>query len=406
MRVRFSLLVLVLVMASARGAELTTIKGDVVKGDVVSVSDKEVVLLQDGKRINQPLADVLKIDLREAGKLPPGTPYSRIELTDGTILNCSKVSIKGKATALTTLAGATVEVPLSTLSNVLLKAQVDANRKDWTARVRAKRGKDVMVLFDGGKAANIDCTLGEGTKDGDGIEYAIKVGEIVKSGERKFTDLHGLIFKSALPAGAPAVVCKLLDAFEDVVMVSSVGLKDGNVDVTTPAGARITYKAEQVTRLDYSKGKLDYLSDLDPVSTKSSSPLDEVGNEQRHIYKDSNVGNPDLGDISLGTKTYKKGLTLRPQVELVYDLKGEYNEFSARVGIDDKVPIAEGPVELIIDGDGRVLKTIKFSDKDARKFEDVKLNLKNVQRLRIEVKSAGRIDNIKHMALGDAKVSK
>jgi hypothetical protein len=406
MSVRFSLLALFLMAASLRGAEVLTLKGDVVKGELVSVSDKEIVLLQEGKRVNQPLADVLKIDLREVGKVPGGTSYSRIELTDGTTLNGSKLTIKGKTATFTLLAGPVVELPLNTVANVLLKAEVAANQKDWKERTKAKRGKDVMVVSDAGKPRNLDCTLGDGTAAGDGIEYAIRIGEATRSGTRKFADLHGLIFKSALPGGAPPVACKLFDTSEDVVMVSSVGLKEGNVSVTTPAGARITFKAENVARLDYSSGRRDYLSDLDPVNVKRSSPLDEEGNEQQHIYKDSNIGNPDLGDISLGGVTYKKGLTLRPQVELTYDLKGQYVEFSAVIGIDDKVPTAEGPVELIIEGDGRVLKTVKFSDRDARKFEAVKLNIRNVERLRIQVKSGGRIDNIKHMALGDAKVSK
>ncbi len=407
MRARFSLLALFLAVAVGRGAELTTIKGEVVKGDVVSVTDKEIVLVQDGKKISQPLADVVKIDLRDAGKIAAGTVYSRVELTDGTVLNCSKVAIKVKEVELTLLAGPAVKVPLGTLANVLLKAQVEAHRIDWKSRVRAARGKEVLVLFRGGKAANLPSTLGDGTEEGDGIQYAITIpGVESKSSVRKLSETHGLIFKHQLVAGAASPVCKLLDTSEDVVMVSSVGLKEGNVAVTTPTGARITYKAETVSRLDYSAGKLDFLSDLDTVSVKQSSVLDEEGNEQRHVYKDSNMGNPDLGDISLGGVAYKKGLTLRPQVELVYDLQGNYGELSAVIGIDDKVPTAEGPIELVIEGDGRALKTIKFSDKDARKFEVVKVNIKNVLRLRILVRSAGKFDNMKHMALGDAKVSK
>ena len=69
MPVRSSFLILVLLASAGWAAELTTLKGDLVKGDVVGISDKEVVLAHEGMRVNRPLAEVLKINFRDAGKI-------------------------------------------------------------------------------------------------------------------------------------------------------------------------------------------------------------------------------------------------------------------------------------------------------------------------------------------------
>jgi hypothetical protein len=403
--VRCSLLAFLLVVSAASGADLTVLKGDVIKGEVVGLTDKDVVLTQDGKRVTRPLADVLKIDFREPGKIAAGTAYAQVELTDGTLLNCSKWLVKRKEVELTLLAGPVLKVPLTSVSNVLTKAQVEANRSDWKTRVVSKRGHDVLVLLSKGRPANLPCTFDEGDATGESIRFAVDLDGTVETQSRKLDTVHGLIFKHTLPPGAPPVSCRLLDGTQDVVMVSGVALKDGTFTVTTPVGARLEYKADAVARLDYSKGKLDYLSEMDWLSMKASSVHDDEGNGQRHVYRDTNLGSPDPAPITLGGVTFNRGLTLRPEVELVYDLKGNYNEFSAVVGLDDRVPTAEGAVELTIEGDGRELKSFTFSDKDERKFQPVKLNLKNVLKLRLVVRSKGKTDGMKHVALGDAKVS-
>jgi hypothetical protein len=406
-----SALVLTLLATTAWAADLTTLKGDVVKGEVVSISDKEVVLDQDGTRLKKPLEEVLKISFRDPGRVPAGTAFARVELVDGSAFACSKWSIKRKDVELKLLAGPTLKLPLSSVANILAKAEVEDNRNDWKTRVASKRGKDVLVVIpeDSDRPSNLDVTLGEGDEKGEKIGFAISLGGTVVERTRRLDNLHGLIFKNTLSAKAPPMVCKLLDTHQDVVMVSSVKLDGGNVQVETPASAKLTFRVDALARLDYSPGRLEFISDMEWLTFKASSTLESPDNPQQQVYKDSSMlTNPDGSSepITIGGTSYPKGLTLRPTVEVVYELKGEYREFSARVGIDDRVPLGEGPVEIVIEGDGRELKTVAFAPKDARKFEDVKLNIKDVQRLRIVVRSRGRFENMKHIALGDAKVTK
>jgi hypothetical protein len=199
------------------------------------------------------------------------------------------------------------------------------------------------------------------------------------------------------------MVCKLLDTIQDVVMVSSVASKDGGLTVTTPAGAKIDFRNEQVARLDYTKGKLEYLSDLAPSKVVEKSNLDEGDNpDQWHVYKDTNL---DKKPLTVGGATYAKGLALKPYAELNYVLKGDYREFEAVVGIDDAVSAA-GAVILVIEGDGKELTNLTINSEDKKRSRSVVLNIKDVQRLRIIVKADGEFDTSRHLDLADAKLRK
>jgi hypothetical protein len=402
MRTCRSLLALLLFVPAGLPAEIQPLKGEPIKGEVVSVSDKEVVYLQDGKKVTRPIKEVLKIEFRDVGKLSGAEKYSLVELTDGTQLLASKVLMKKKEFELKLLAGPEVKLPGGVVANVLLDATTDAYRRDWKTRVFNTRGKEAIVTRnEKGGISNIIAALGEGDESGTAISYVPEEGAEARKGQ--LAKMHGLIFKHALGPKAMPVVCKLLDTLQDVVMVSSVTPTDGGLTVTTPAGAKIEFKNEQLARLDYTKGKLEYLSDLEPTKVVVRANLDEEDRpDQWHVYKDSSLNKKPL---SVGGVTYSKGLALLPYAELVYDLRGQYREFEAVVGIDDEVRAAGGVV-LVVEADGKELASVTVAPEDKKRARTVTLNVKDAQKLRIVVRSDGEFDVARHLDLADAKVRK
>src|SRR5262249_11003508 len=105
MRVCRTLLALVLIASFGRSAELQTLKGEKMTGEVVSISDKEVVFDKGTEKVTVPILQVLHIDYNPPGKLPANSEYSDVELTDGTLFHCSKVTLKGKNVEVTLLSG-------------------------------------------------------------------------------------------------------------------------------------------------------------------------------------------------------------------------------------------------------------------------------------------------------------
>jgi hypothetical protein len=395
MPVRGAFLALLLGALAAHAAELQTLKGEKLTGDVVRITDKEIVLTRGGKEVRTPVAGVLHLDFPNA-KVRLEDKYADVELTDGTLLHCKEFVLKGKQAVLRTLAGQEVKIPLSGIANVLTNAQDEKLRKDWSERVARKRRRDVVAVLREGVVNPLEGTLGEGNEEGTHVEFTL-------GGSKRQIPLekvHGLIFLRELDPAAPPVLCKLTDTYHDLVMVSGIDATPAGLTVTTPAGARISYAGNLVTRLDYSTDKVAYLSQLEPVKVDQPDEQDHPFDRYR---RDRNLDNQPL---RLGGQEHALGLALHAHTELEYNLNGDYREFKALAGIDESVSGRDGPVVLIIEGDGKALYTKTFTRKNDKKPTPVALNIKDVQKLRIVVTSGDGYDLGRHLDLVEAKVSK
>jgi hypothetical protein len=387
---------------ATNAAELHTLKGDVLKGELENITDKEIVLKQNGKASVIPLTEVLKLDFPAVTPVKLEGKYSAVELTDGSRLHCKEWTIKTKQVELTTMAGQQIKLPLAAVANILNDAQEEKYRKDWTERLARKRHRDVAVLIRDDIINAVEGTFGDADAQGKGIEFQIPGG---KKGTFLFSKLHGLIFQRELDPQAPPLLCKLYDSYQDVIMVSGVARTPAGLAVTTPAGVRFDIAQEVLTRLDCTLDKVAYLSRLEPSKVVQTSNFDFVD-----IYRrDKNLDN---GPLRIYGESYTIGLALHAHTELEYDLKGEYREFHALAGIDQSVGGEGGPVVLVIEGviDGETKelykKTFTRNDPKDKKAGAIDLNIKDVQTLRIIVRSGDLFDNGKHLDLVNAKVQK
>jgi hypothetical protein len=108
--------------------------------------------------------------------------------------------------------------------------------------------------------------------------------------------------------------------------------------------------------------------------------------------------------ITLGRKTYTKGLAIHARTEITFDLDGEYREFKSIFGIDDNVPGRDDGTIVKVLGDGKELASMTVTRKE-KPFEKT-LNVKDVQKLTIIVASPDLLDLGRHVDLADARVSK
>jgi len=379
------------------------VSGDPLRGDIVELNDREVVVSQNGKKINRPIKEVLRVEFREPGKLPTDKPVILIELTDGSQLYASQILLKKKEFEATLFSGGVVKIPAGLVLGVLMNAGEDANRREWKTRLFNMRGKEAVVVKRGEAISSLEAVLGDGDESGNSISFAVTLEGETRAATRKLASLHGLIFKNSLAPTAGPFTCKMLDSAQNLIMVSSLTGREGGVIVTTPAGVKLDVPFERVVRVDYTQGRLEYLSDLTPTKIVTRSNLDdEETPDQWHVYKDSNL---DKKPMVLAGVTYSKGLALKPYAELIYELKGDYREFEAMAGIDDGISVA-GSAILQIEGDGKELASIQLPAPDKSRLKALKISVKDVQRLRIIVRSDGEFDTARHLDLADAKIRK
>jgi hypothetical protein len=398
-------LLLVVVCASAALAvdppELRPLKGDKIKGDLLGLTDKEIVLQVNGKPVSTPVEGTLQLDFRA-----PATPlgaYSHVELTDGSLLRCSKVEFRGKDAVLTLVSNQVATVPMTLLATVMHEANDVKMVAAWKELLgTTKRPHDVLVRKkDTGSLGYLEGTFYDAGDDGKTIDFKVKDTETKTP--VAVEKVHGIIFSRVPDPNMPGRLCEVLDTQGAKLFAKSAVLKDGKVTVETQCGAKVAFAPEALARLDYSKGKLTFLSQVELSRVK----LVQVARQGRtpEFRRDRNPDN--TGDIRVAGQKYERGLVMHSRTEVTFDLEGEYREFKAVLGIDDNVTQgSEEPVVVRIEGDGSELKTYEVTRKAGA--ITINLNIKDVQKLRIIVDNTP--ENILGLGsivdLADAKVSK
>jgi hypothetical protein len=402
MPMRRTLLVLLICASAGWGAELHTLKQETITGDLVGISNKEIVIARGPDKVTTPIDQALLLTFGPQTGALPNVPWVDVELTDGTQLHCAKFTVVKNEVTVTLLAGQTVKFPLSGLSQMLANAHLEKNRKEWAEVLeKTSRSRDVLAKVKDGVPNAVEGVIGGASDSGDTIHFTLPSG---KEGDFALANIYGMVFSRKPDPNAAPVQARLFDAHHNVVMVSGAEITPNGFTVTTPAGAKIEYTQALVVKMDYSHGKRDYLSDMTPI--KVDERCNGAG-EAIHYRRDLNL---DDKPLHVNNTAYEKGLALHAHTELVYDLKGEYREFRAVVGIDDDVKGVGRPVVVIIEADGQKLAEVTLERGVKEKSGPIPLvrNVKDVKKLRIVVTHdpAEFLDLGLHVDLADAYVSK
>jgi hypothetical protein len=424
-------IVFVLLTASVGlGADLRVLSGKAVQGDLTAISEKQGVVLKtkDGP-VATPLVNVLQVEL---APLPTGKPpaHTRVELTDGSILKCQAEGVRfldKKQVELTLLSGVKVTTPLNTIHVVLKDAQDIKvyEHADWKRCLEIKR-PDVVAKWNKEKS-RINGFKGSFDEGGDGTAIKFLLDSVDRTIDLKDPSIQGLIFaKQANPNFVPSV-CKLDDLDQNRLIVAQIDFKEGGgISVITVTGAKVDYPLNKVARLDFSKGKVEFLSDLPKDGVNVDVKVEKEPDEKDrldHIRFNKNLDDNkiQLRVVRNGTEQvepFEHGLALPAPAQIVYKLNGEYDEFSTVIGVDETVG-GDSRVRVIVEADGNellsadvsrsavVIKGKTYDDKNKpQRSERVSLNVKDVKELRIKVQPLGLLPYGNHVNLADAKISK
>jgi len=394
LRSLIALLLCASVLPAADTAKLRTLAGQTVEGELVSISEKEIVLRGKDGPVTTPLTQVIDLEL-QASTAPSEAKYTDVELSDGSLLHCAQFTVKRDQVEAKLVGGVEVKLPLKAVQYVLTNAQDAKVREEWKA-ILGKQGKqDIVAIRDAeGNLNAVEGTFATGDDTGKNIEFVPAGGDKRQLGLARITAMS---FLRRRDPDAPSAVCKVSDTSRNQLAAVTVTLGEGSFTIKTASGVQVVYPRPLLARVDFSQDKLKYLSDLEPVKVVENSDL---GLEE-HYRRDKNLDN---GPLQLGKETYAKGLAVHAYAELVYDLGGQYKDFKAVLGVDPKVGKDPTDVKVVIEGDGRSL----FSDNVRRedKPRPITLDVKNVKQLRIVVRSNDLLDLGAHLNLADAKVTK
>ncbi|MCO6047921.1 NPCBM/NEW2 domain-containing protein [Aeoliella sp. ICT_H6.2] len=403
-----SLFALVLIAAtSAVEVRVTDLQQRETIGTVQSWSEQTVQLdTTDQGTLPLPLADVLRVDTITK-PTPRELPSSEVLLTDGARLAVDSFLATGPQCVLggTPLSNQEGDEPLGvTLASVRavrmmpLDPSLPSLAKEWRDLLAGDPAGDLIVIRKPG-AANLNFV--EGTL-GDVTDQAVKFdldGEEIDVNRAK---VFGIIYfrRVAADAKTPDAVISG-PGFKLPITVTS--LKEQEFEVRSPSLGTVALPLSEVSSVDYSLARVQYLSDLDlvqddwnpPAGAATISPLLGYVARDRAFYQPEltlaypveSLSAEEASSSGLaGSRRFAKGLAIRDGAEIGFRVPRDFTNFRATVGIDPRSRDT-ARVELTIQGDGKVLASETLLG-DAAPVE-LECKVTGVRQLTIVVRSAG-----------------
>jgi hypothetical protein len=361
------LLPLLAALADLPAVEIDTLKGDRHSGQLVGLDGQSVRLRAGNEARTVPMSNVLL--LRFAASAPPeASPGPRVALVDGSQLSCRDFRVSNEQALLDTTCCGALELPVSRVAHVRFGISTPKLDDAWSGLLAREAKGDLLVVR---KDDVLDFLSGVAGDVRDKVGFLLEGDEMQVAREK----VYGLIYRRRA-SGLPKPVCQATLAGGDVLQAAQVRFDGAGLNIKLASGGELQLAAGLVLALDFSAGKIVYLSQLEPRDVKYVPFFDLVWEYRRDRSLDGNA-------ITLAGKSYARGLAIHSKTTLRYRLGEEFSRLQAVAGIDDEVRSVGAQVRLTISGDGKPLFDAAVSGKDAPRPLD--LDVAGVRDLEIVV---------------------
>ncbi len=380
-----------LAVGAPPSVEVVPLQGEPTVGEWFGFKDSTLALRQADKEVPVPLSEVLEVRFRTESSAKFEKPIAVVSLWDGSTLSCSQLEFSDKRLKLISPVLGKLSLAQTDVASVRFADRFTSVDEQWAKLSERELKSDLLVIR---KEETLDYL--------DGVFAALdeKSVKFLLDGEQesiKRDKVFGLLFaRRQAAATKPTVRVELANG--DVLMAASLLGAGEAINARLTSKQDLSLPLEHIKVIDFSQGKLKYLSQMDPREVKYT-PYFDITWEYR---RDSNL---DGGPLRLGTKVYSRGLCIHSKTLLKYRLGGEYRRFQAVTGIDHLVASnGLGDCRLVISGDGKTLFESDIKAKDAPKPLD--LDVTDVVTLEVLVDFGGNLDISDHLDLADAKLVK
>lgn len=400
---RFRLLLLVCyvltgLFSSLQAGEIRTIDGANHIGEITSLDSSEVKLRSgEGDKITSfPLKEVISIDWNNAARNVTRVPYLKVKLIDGTLVYCLTLEMKAKQIELLLINGHRWTVTFDQVHAIVCDAQDTASLAAFEA-LEAERPKEDVIRVQSREGNNIEPYQGLIQEaNAQGTRLVFKAVGLDQASNIDVARLRGLYFHRSNVGVGPQAIARIYDAFGNCFTATAWQWGKSDCTLTTQLGKQLVLPNSTITKMDLTPGKLVYLSDLEPLKVEESPILADLF----RYRKDKNL---EGGPLSVGRRIYEKGLALHSRTILEYDIKG-YSSFRCTLGLDDAMA-GSAHALVRIEGDDKVLLSTNINSRE-NKPQQVNVDIKGLQKLRIVVDYGEDLDLGDHINLADARLIK
>lgn len=389
----------ILFAATTPSFEATTLDGQTVVGSIAELTAERLTITADTGRVSIATAKLLTLLPKQKAKPVANASGVVVEMTDGAVVYGRQYVARDDKAQITLANGEVIKVSTSAVRTVLCGvSEGDSLREEWSRLTGMKADADLLIVRGGDALDYHKGVLHDVTEDA--VRFDLD-GDVLPI---KRTKVFGFAYRHGETTELPPTICKITDAAGSQWPAKSIVLAE-KLTWTTPAGLTVSQPLASIARIDFSEGKLAYLSDLKPESIAWTPYFGgrEPSPAMKQFYAPRFDRGFDLQPLRLGGVEYRKGLAMRSRTEIVYRLPERFSRFSALVGIADAVR-PSGKVRLVLRGDDKVLLESKFSGSNAPRPID--LDVTGVRRLTVLVDFGDGPNIGDHLLLCNARVSK
>ena len=413
-------LVISCLCTSAPTVEVKTLDGMVHRGKLAELSTGALRLDVENQLRSFDLEQVLRVSLPAAPPVIEDSGLLVVELTGGSSLHGTSFHVDGDFATCELVGVGDVRFPTSSIiavrwndaDDMLDEAKASQLQKQWEEFHEAQPTSDRIVVrqtvMREGRSftslIGLEGVLHDVTSNVVHFQYDGEMLEVRRPGK-----VEGLLYYHSNRENPPQGICDVLGADGSTFSAQSIQIHGDQLQLVTVADARLTLPLSRVRLLDFSRGKLVYLSDLrlESVQWKPFVSTSRGQDLLDQLYQPQRDQNFDGGPLQLRAEgkidSYEKGLAIHSRSTLVYRLRGSYRRFAALAGIDPAVG-SRGHVKLVVSGDDRPLFDGTVSGEDEPVPLD--LDITGVRRLKILVDFGDDLDIGDHLNLCEARISK
>ncbi len=398
-----SLLFIILLSAGAGPPEFEVrpLDGPPLSGRLVELDAARVTV--EGAAGRASLATERVASLAARQRPAASAPAAWIELTDGSLVAARQYTARQGQARIVTADGTDLELPTREVAWVCLQAAPGGPSGQWARIAGLKLQTDLLVTGGGDNLDYHKGTIHDVTEQQVRFELDGQVLGVKRS------KVHGLVYYHASDGAPPAAPIVILDAAGSRWAARSVSLAAAAGDTlewTAPGGRTLRRSLEQIVRIDLSRGKIVYLSDLRPDSAVYT-PLFGMEKElpaRLELNRPRQDQNLRAKPLRIAGTEFGKGLALHSRTEMAYTVPDGFRRFEALAGIDDDVR-PRGRVRLVIRGDDKRLLEATLAGTD-KAPQPIGLDIAGCRRLVIIADFGGDLDLAGDLDLGNARLVK
>ena len=339
-------LLVLLTVTQAPAVEVQTLSERQLQGTLESLNANSVIVKTGSGPETVPVTDILQIRSASPASAPAIEPIV-VRLVDDSQLKVRTFLSSGTVVTVTHPQLGELQVPVTSISSVRFAAADSKVETEWNQLIERAPKKDMIAIRKGDVLDHLDGVVG--TMNDATLQFQLDGDELAVKREKVF----GLIY-SKRESSARKAVAQIELTSGDRLSAKQIEWNGTKWLVRLVTGLELQVAPESLKVIDYSISKFTYLSDLEPRGMKHTPYFPyfgEVSDFQVFGYRRDKdfEGNR----ISLGHKTYAKGLAIHSKTTLKYRLGGDYRRFQAVMGIGDE--INRGNVDVTVKADEKVV---------------------------------------------------